>query len=457
MKYQIALLVLVIGLIIYKIRPRYVVLFWMTWQPFLIPLLVFLFGAYNPEDDALIRVAVNVTSTLFLFFTLVFLEILRGRKVGDGKHVVRQWTILYLYILLMTCATHFSSSVLIMHLIDTISLVFPFVYLFMIDEAKRPTLHELAVFSITLIGIEAIAVYLNTKGFYFYMSAYLNENFRTANGEYVNLVSGTFQRFNALTNYLTTLYLYISLQYYANKELSKVLYLVLSIMVGFMILLSGSKMSILLYVFTIIACVYCYQRKKIFRLLISTAILAILVYAGSKYLYVVADMFPGAERIVSGFEKLIESGHDSEESTTSLSTYLIDRYFYESSILGNWRTWMGANAYLWQNYDLTLFRADARVAYILVEFGLVGFVLYLLFFFSFFRVILKRVDNSERMKIKIIILYFCILTITEPGFFDPCIFPLSFIYLICVLKYKPNIYNRKNDRRFNSYSHLQRC
>lgn len=436
MKYLIALFILVTGLIVYAIKPKYLIFYWMTWQPIVIPLLIFITGTIDVDEEMLVSNSVNTVGAFYLFGFLVILKLLRGKKIYFSKLLLTRWVILYAYVLFMTCITHFSSDVIKEYAIETSILILPFIFLSIIEEAQRPTMHELAVFSIILITVEACAVFLNTQGIYFTVSSYLGTNFKTATGEAVNLVSGTFIRFNALTNYLTTLFLYISLQFFDDGKLKKYIYYSLAVAIGLMVLLSGAKMSLALYFYTIFICIYVYRRKK----LLSIAFLfvfAILIVGNS--LPLIADAFPGAERIIYGFEDFMENGSDDEGATTSLSEYLINQYFYDSPILGNWRRWMGADAYLWRHYDMIIFKADARLAYILVEVGLMGFVLYMFFFTSFFECIYKRVVSRERIKLKIIFVYFAIMSITEPGFFDPCIFPLSFIYLFCCLKYSKKV------------------
>lgn len=414
--------------------------YWMTWQPFIIPIFIFLTGTIDDEDELLITNSVCTIGSFYLFASLVVIRLLRGEKIDLSKNILIRWTILYMYILLMTCITHFSNDIIKSYAIETFTLILPFIYLSMTETKQRPTAHELAVFSTIIVIIELVAVYLNTQGIYFTASSYLSANFRTETGETVNLVSGTFRRFNALTNYLTTLFLCISLQYFDDGKFKKYIYYSLAVAIGLMVLLSGAKMSLALYFYTIFICIYVYRRKKLLSIAF-LLVFAILIVGNS--LPLIADAFPGAERIINGFGDFMENGSDDDGMTTSLSDYLINQYFYDSPIWGNWRAWMGPNAYLWKHYDLTIFKSDARAAYTLVEVGLIGFVLYLWFFTSFFECLYKRVVNREQVKLKIIFIYFAIMSLTEPGFFDPYTFPLSFIYLFCCLEYSRGVYKSK--------------
>ena len=90
---------------------------------------------------------------------------------------------------------------------------------------------------------------------------------------------------------------------------------------------------------------------------------------------------------------------------------------------------MGDRAYTWDRFDLSLFRADARLAYTLVEYGLLGLLLLLSYFTSYFDYFISGSNRNNRKKILVIFSYYCLLTITESGFFEPLLFPLSFIYL----------------------------
>ena len=135
-----------------------------------------------------------------------------------------------------------------------------------------------------------------------------------------------------------------------------------------------------------------------------------------------------------GLARAVQASEATETGTTGLSAYLIDNYFDRSPVIGNALSYKGEYAY--GNYgsvDLTCFKADARLALILVEYGIIGSILYFMFFFSITLFLCKKVAKNERKKLLLCFGFYFALTIVDPGFFDRFNYPLMFLYALCIL------------------------
>ncbi len=149
------------------------------------------------------------------------------------------------------------------------------------------------------------------------------------------------------------------------------------------------------------------------------------------------SVFSGIDRQLNGLASFVQSDTDDDHSTVALSTYLLNNYFDRSPLLGSGLSYKGEFAYgNWGNCTLTLFRADARIAYMIVEYGIIGFLLYFTVFISIFIHLSKKIAKEDGVKLLFCFVYYILLTITEPGFFDRLCFPLLFVYVFCVLSPK---------------------
>ena len=147
----------------------------------------------------------------------------------------------------------------------------------------------------------------------------------------------------------------------------------------------------------------------------------------------------GANRIASGLSSFSQSDKDDDHSTVALSYYLLENYWGESPIFGNNLSQKGDLAYgNFGSCTLSNFQADARLAYVMVENGFVGFCLYFFFFLTFFFMPLPQVKKANHVKLYVSFAYFVLLTITEPGLFDRNILPLFFIYVYTFLMKRNN-------------------
>ena len=134
----------------------------------------------------------------------------------------------------------------------------------------------------------------------------------------------------------------------------------------------------------------------------------------------------GINRAIEGFNSIIEGSE--KNNTSSLSTYLYDNYFHLSPIIGNGLSWKGEYAYD-SIRPLIDFKADARLMYTLVEYGIVGTLLYFIYFYKLLWMQVRVRFKHLRFFVFFSFSYFSIMTFTEGGFFDYCNVAMVFVYI----------------------------
>ena len=158
--------------------------------------------------------------------------------------------------------------------------------------------------------------------------------------------------------------------------------------------------------------------------------------------------YDGINRQVRGLASFVQSKKDEDDdhSTFGLSTYLLENYFIDGFLFGNGRENEGEFAYGNKGVvTLENFHNDALLAYIIVEYGIFGFCLYMFFFSSICSFLKSRVPKEERKKITLCFVAYFLLTIVDAGLFDRLNFTLVFFYSLCILA-KNNMHVVVNNR-----------
>ena len=402
----LALIMLLIGVAIYKVNPKYVIFYWMLWRPIVFPLICFSFHIVDVETQGIILHNFSLTN-VFLFLLLIIKELLNNNKIILPSNIIAGFGLLMCYLLI---GYRFNITILSSIFIVIFSLVFPFLYIYICKTNCLPSLKELLIFSFVLIVFELLMCIANLYGI-----GKINN---------LDLVSGSFRRFNDLGNYMTTLFLLISISFFKYKVLSLRNYLILFPCILFMLILSGAKISFALFGFIILSSLFFYKKNTV-----TIVVLTVLLYVIYK-LYTVIDInsITGLQRIINIQERI----QDSEFITTDLSFYLLENYF---SFFGNWNAG-NEFAYQYLRFTAKYFFADARLMYTLAENGLFGLSLYLYLFYQIIYLctknrIVEKKYNVDNKTVLIIFLYYFLLTITEPGFFDDLLYPLILVFIRC--------------------------
>lgn len=375
-----------------------------------------------------------------LFLFIILLEYLKKRKIpliGRAYHVL---ALLSLYILIQGLILHPDVISIWPELSALLSLILPLILMLMRpDMLPNPT--SLFKFMGVLLLIQVIGALLNINGIHTYLTFYIPYDYLLDNGELYSgeegLAMGTFPSPVFLSNFCTTLFLFVSLEYFSDKIIFRKQYFVVAIVIVFLVIVSGIRVSIVLYFLILWLCCLLYIKKHSV-MLISITLIGLISYILLLSIDI-KNLDSGEEnagilRQISGLAKAVQASETTETGTTGLTAYLIDNYFGRSPIIGNGLSYKGQYAYgNFRTVALTNFKADARLAFILVEYGIIGAFLFLLYFFSILLFLNTKVAKYEKKKLFICFCYYFILTIVDPGFFDRLNFPLMFLYALCVL------------------------
>ena len=431
---MLGLLLIVLGLIIYFKKPRWVILYWLFILIFCLPPCAIINHAMTPIELSSLNNELAVTTRNY-FAILIIIEIIKGKKIPRLSQVYASIMFFTIYLFFWSIMTHFSLHSIWSGVSELLSLVLPLIYI-LINKNKLPYNHQILFFFKSTIIIELIIVCLNYFNIYLFPSMYISQFVENYLGELSLLddskITGTFSRFNALGNFFTTILLFISIHYFSCKNIKPTRYLIILIILIIPIALTGAKMSLVISFLMLLMCGLVYFKKhKLFT--ITTCVGSILFFIFIKNINTANLQIDnvGIERQITGLTKFFNDADSDESSTAGISVYLLDKYFNKNPIIGCGYSYKGEFAYgTWGMVTLSNFRSDARLAYILVEYGLIGFSLYMLFFYSIFSYLYKNTSVTYRRNLLICFVYYLILTITESGFFDRMCFPLIFIYFI---------------------------
>lgn len=421
------LLIIGVGLSLYFYKPKWVVIFWLLTIPILLPMFCLFGGVLSMDDVSGLYLSTHGHFSI-LFFILIIIEVFKNNLLKLPM-VYISLVVLSLYFLIHNIITHFDASVVISNIFEATFVIFPLLYL-KINKDNIPSLKLFISTLLFLIIFEFAFCVLNLVDIYPYMAMYLDTSYDKL-GVGVGLVKGTFVSANSLSDFITTLYLFISIDFFRRKFINVRFYLFVSILVFFIVLTAGIRTNLVLLFFILFSNFHFYGRfhKK---LKMNTIILSIGLF------FILISIRPsdfvenqGVIRMIDGFQSFFES-KKGEGSTTGMSTYLIDNYFWRSPIIGNGLSWRGDGAYGTWGYinEISMFQSDSRLAFMLVEYGIVGVFLYLSYYIC---IIKSLVRKHYRRKILYIILgYFILLTVTESGIFDKTLFPMVFFYLLAL-------------------------
>lgn len=446
------IILLILGLILYLKKINFIMLYWLSLFTLLLPICSLICKCIT--YDSFYALVNNIRELgRNLFALLVFIEILKKYRIPKLTYTYYSFFFLIAYLTISGIFINFSINALWGYLSEVLSLILPLIFMLLRKDAI-PQISTLKKFIILVIVIQLIIAPLNLIGIYVFLPFYFPNIIISETGQVIeshdeSLVMGTFSRYNMLANFLTTIYLFLALEYFSKKNISRFKFYSSSIIILLIILLTGAKISLALFAIIITLCstIYIKNNFKICLLCWSSIIICIMFLL--TFDYTTTDNNAGIDRHLKGFAKYFQSDIDDENnSTIGLSTYLFKNYLDNDPLFGNRLSYKGEFAY--GNLGmctLTHFRADSRIAYTIIEVGLIGFILYLFFFGTIFMSLSSIIPTSERKKLIIIFIYFFILTITEGGFFDRWIFPLCYLYVLTIL-YNSNIHNRIYEKKY---------
>ena len=397
-------------------RPQWLVLYTFSIEPFIFPLFV---NIQRVLDVDTFRELHNFTDKIMinlLLIIIVFEYLVKRREIFGLRRISFAGSMLVVFLVLQNTLIHFDWGTLYASIRYVILLPL-FIILVLINKKTIPSYKDSLIFLLLVVSLQVIWAILEFNGIYPFLIFYTGYGAVVSEG----LISGTFVRFNNMTNFLTTIYLCFAFDYFINKKVSSFFFLVFSFVIFLLVLVSGAKMSIVLFLFIWIVNIF-YNLKRNRMMSISTIIILLLFIS-------VIDFFPssdGINRAIEGFNSIIEGSE--KNNTSSLSTYLYDNYFHLSPIIGNGLSWKGEYAYD-SIRPLIDFKADARLMYTLVEYGIVGTLLYFIYFFKLLWMPVRVRSKHLQFFVFFSFSYFSIMTFTEGGFFDYCNVAMVFVYI----------------------------
>lgn len=418
------LFVFSLGFFVYIRKPKCFFMYWLSVPAFVVPLFFILF---NPKYvgqqtfDTFYWGYQTPLSYLLLVITILDLFRFKGFRL---KKLLIPFFVLVCFLVLQNILKGFKPGPLISNIREAVFLMLPTMAL-LISPRLRPSRNELIRFVIIFIAIQIVFCLLNNIGIRIYTK------FNDDNSFADDYFCGTFLRYNHLTNYLTTFYLLLSIAYYVNFSISKWTYVILSCIIGTIILLSGARISVVLFFMTLILFLLFYRGKK---LVLLSAIAFIVLYNASSFLsdYNVgtqnADKGSGFERNVTGLTDIFNS-KSIEDNTLSLSGYLFLTKFNDPVFGNGYAFWNGSEYEMSESLNENVMQTDARMAYMIVEYGIIGCLCFAFLFYGIFISNKNQFGRKSKRFWLVVVLYYIVFTFTETGMFD--LIQLSIISIYC--------------------------
>ena len=424
-------LLLIVGVGIYCIKAKYFFLYWLGIQPYILPILYLLFGnSMLPFEEKYLqglyfRFPYDFCGLIFILTCVSYVK--EKSKNGNVKVFIKPLFFLVLFLTIQNFLIGFRIGSLYANIANVLFTIAPFMLL-LIDKTVRPSRDSFIHFIMIFVLIQLLFSVLNYGGFRVYgeVTGIFDDS----------LIAGTFCRYNHMANYLAIFFLVLTYEYYFCKRLNVITYYCMTFLIGLIIVLSGSRMTLILLCFTFFFYFSLSHKIKVVFLTFFGGLLLFHVYVigNETYKGQNADEGTGLERNLIGIIDLANSDDLSEGSTLTLSAYLLIDKFH-SPIIGNGRAYRGGDNFYGHPTDTwneAFFRTDARLAFMLVEYGIVGLFLFFLLYASVFKGCFLY--GSENMKPLYwgAFFYFILFSLTDNGFWDHVVLSVLFIYAFSV-------------------------
>lgn len=428
-------LITILALCIYWVRPHLLFIFWMVTWPLLCPLFCLVGGLYDAES------ANNFLYTVSEYFAYAYLLIILlkigkyGRNILKARKLLASFCVLSLYFLFHSCFTSFDAQGVYINIKNVIYLLLP-MFVMLLDPRTRPKSKQLYLVTVFILIVETIFVFLNYSGIRAYIAWYQTV---LEFPEGANLATGTFLGSPRLADYISTIFCFLSVDFFSRKEISRWQYIFIATLCSICLLTSGIRTPLAVSVIVVGLTIFLYGKQ--YKMLL--IVLFLVGYGTLSWLgnFQGGDLTnnDGINRVVDGLTSFTQSKKDKDDdhSTIRLSEKLIEEYFFRAPIFGNGRASLGENAYpIADNVSgVSDFKADARLAFMLVEYGIVGLFLYFLLYFNVFRFFYRRTYEVDSKQCVIIFIYFVILSITGGGLWDQNLFPYTYLYFFSLTPY----------------------
>ena len=259
------------------------------------------------------------------------------------------------------------------------------------------------------------------------------------------LIAGSFYRYNTLASFLAMVGVIISCSYF-NGKMNIKLYLPIIAIVCLFVLATGARMQLVWMTVVIVLMTFSHFKKhRILSVMILTG--GLIFYVALKTIdlrgFTTMDAQSGFERQLYGIMNAFDNNSTEKgNQTQDISLYILENYFHRSPLIGNG---LGYREYSYHHYIPTkVMIADAAIAYILVEYGVLGFVFTLLIIVTAFLIMRKGMLPNDAKNMNILFFSLFFLTITEAGIFDFVLMLYVWTYMAWVKYSVNNITIKKN-------------
>lgn len=229
----------------------------------------------------------------------------------------------------------------------------------------------------------------------------------------MNLLTGSLMTPSGLAGFLDVSIFVILVYELENKSMSfsKVLFILLAVAIAF---LSGIRTPFLFLVLFSAIYLFSYQRKLFFSFLPAFIVLLLVVVTTAT-----VSQIGAVGRMLEGFTQL-SSGMEGLEETTLGFSFLMIPYFIQNPLFG---VSLGADGYymlgVYTLADMSI--TDVYLLFILCEYGLIGFFLFLYPFFRINRLsskyILPSTISVKQSTVLLFVAYGVCLAIVDKGIF----------------------------------------
>ena len=407
-------------------------LYWMVTYPILIPILCFICGISTDEDTYMV---IHHFPGTFMYLNLwIFIDsvLLKGKKIQGLRSVFLTACILVVFYIYHTIALSINDFTYIYLNVKSVAVFVLSFLVLAINEQIRPDEKELNKLVSKLVIIQAVGVLLNFAGVRFYRAT-----FTTVREAFEANYSGTFQSGQALGDFMAVLFLLVCYGFFYKKEISIWRFLLLSTLSMLCLVSAGSRMCFVIAILGLFMTVFLYQKKH--RLTLISML--VIGYLGLSFLsnYTGGEISSneGLNRIVEGlssFTQAKKAGYE-DNSTMHLSEVVLEDYISKTPIIGLGLSSQGDDFDVISGNVSTVknLLADAHLAFMIIDIGVLGVFLYLLFFYQMFKYWGKRIPKEGIRTLFISFVFLLIFSITEEGFWDSKCFPIFLVYYFSLM------------------------
>lgn len=417
------IVIFTLGILVYIIKPKLIFYYYIGAQPLLMPIYYLIFPTSGANRN-FFDLYFSLINPLNYVLSIVFLiELLKSKKIN--VFFLFPVFLLIVFFLFQGLFTNGNLHSIFDNFTSIFYILLPFAVLLR-TKKLRPNRKKLLIFFIIIILLQFVFSIYNLFGYKLY-----NLSDEIFSGFQENAISGTFARYNHMTNYITTLYLFITIDYLKYKYIKTKLYLIITFITAFLVMFSGAKLSVVLFFLIFIMGRYIKNGSvsSLIKLSLLASLFVFLLINTSGINQNDSAKVSGIERNIGGLAfSLKNSGTSNDDSTVSLSLLLLAKDF-NNIFWGNGYYYLGEKGYDNMQY---IYQADSRLAYTIVEYGIIGMICMIFFYISIFNSTV-RFGILEYDKIFVlIIVYYIIFTATEGGLFDNILFSILGIYSLGV-------------------------